>query len=112
MKKVNYFLLSFLVGIIITGGILVYAANCAVCEEYGNYTELYSMGTHLWDSVSQHTVRYSENGIIKQMTCTITISEDRISWICPSGHGEVTSRTRHTEIHSSGRCIDLDYFLD
>ncbi len=112
MKKLKLFLISISCSILLFGGIEVFAANCPMCEQYGNNTQLYSTGNHLWDSTSQHMVRYSENGVLKQMSCTNTISEDEISWICTNGHGVVSRRIHHTENHSSGRCNNLDYYLN
>ena len=91
-------------------GITALAATCPYCANSGYDVTLQSTGEHLWDHVSTHTVQYSEGGVLKTESCTVTTTEDRDSYVCPKGHGVISSRTHHRETHSSKYCNDLDYW--
>ncbi len=82
----------------------------SMCAIYGVDATLISNGEHLWTNHQSHTATYSENGVLKNEKCYITISEDKYTWTCPNGHGIVTTRVRHRESHTCKHCESLDYF--
>lgn len=110
MKKSKLFIASLLLTSILSTGMVVYAAQCSKCAIYGVDATLISSGRHLWTTYQTHIATYSENGVLKNENCTVTISEDEYTWTCPNGHGGVDRGVRHRESHSCKQCDDLDYF--
>lgn len=103
-------LLSVALATFLATSITVLAASCPACEASGVQATCTMNSQHLWHQAKQHTVEYSENGVLKTETCTITFSEDKVSWVCPNGHGTVSSMTHHKETHSGSHCNNLDYY--
>ena len=110
MKKTKLFFVSLLSVAMLSTGTVVYAAQCSMCAIYGVDATLITNGEHLWTNHQSHTATYSENGVLKNEKCYITISEDKYTWTCPNGHGIVTTRVRHRESHTCKHCESLDYF--
>lgn len=109
MKK-RIISLSVALAAFLATSITVLAAVCPACESSGVQATCKSYGEHLWHNTKQHTVHYSENGVLKTETCTITTSEDKVWWVCPNGHGTVSTMTHHKETHSNSHCNSLDYY--
>lgn len=75
------------------------------------YGTLKSYGEHLWHNTAQHTVNYSdENHVLRSESCTISYSEDKVLWVCPNGHGTISTKNHYVEKHSSSHCNSLDYY--
>lgn len=115
MRKNKVVLLLAALMLFLTTGITALAAsvpaNCPSCAAYGVVATLKSQGEHLWHRTGNHTVDYSdENGVLHHEACTISYSEDKVSWVCPNGHGTVASQVHHVENHSSSHCNSLDYY--
>lgn len=103
-------ILPIMVIMMLTTGLTAYAAECPACEASNVHAECTTTGEHLWNSSYQHIKEYTVGGVLIRETCTVSCSEDRISWICPRGHGVVSSMIRHQELHSCDACTDLDYY--
>ncbi len=110
MGKKRLILLSTMLAVFIATGITALAANCPACEASHVEAVCKTYGEHLWHNTASHTVDYSEGGVLKHETCTIRYSEDKVTWVCPNGHGTVMTQYHYKEIHSSSRCNSLDYY--
>lgn len=110
MRKKKIVLLSIVMAAFLSTGITALAMSCPACEASNVQATCISQGQNLGHSTQTHTVSYSENGVLKHNTCTYSISDDKVSWICPNGHGVVSSMIHHKEIHSDSHCISLDYY--
>ncbi|MCI9324307.1 MAG: hypothetical protein HFH81_13800 [Lachnospiraceae bacterium] len=109
MKKKRFALLAIALAAFLATGITVLAANCPACESAGTTTTLKQYGEHCWHKTGQHTVQYSEGGVLYTEECRINYNEDKVSWVCPK-HGAVTVQYHYKETHSSSHCNSLDYY--
>lgn len=110
MKTKKILLLSVLLATFLTSGITALAAACPACESSNVQAECTQRNEHMWNSTTSHTVQYSEGGVLKTEKCTKYLSEDRVSWVCPNGHGVVLTKIHHKETHSNSHCTNLDYY--
>lgn len=110
MKKKRFVLLAVALAAFLATGITVLAANCPSCESSGVNTTLKQYGEHCWHRTASHTVRYSEGGVLKEEECRIYYNEDKVYWVCTSGHGTITTQYHYKETHSSSHCNSLDYY--
>lgn len=110
MRKRKIFAVLCAAIVSLSTGITAFAANCPACEASGVQASCISNGTHLWHSTTTHTVAYSEGGVLKTVQCTVTKSEDSVTWSCPRGHGTVFTQRHYVEKHSCNYCTDLDYY--
>ncbi len=111
MKNKKIVLTAVSVAAFLTMSITALAATCPSCATYGTEATLKSYGEHLWHNTGHHTVDYSDqNGVLHHESCTISYSEDKVSWVCPNGHGTVSTQIHHKEIHSNSHCNSLDYY--
>ena len=111
MKKKKKLLLSIAVMVSsLTIGTTAYAANCPSCEASHVQVQCTSVGEHLWHDSYSHTKQYSVDGVLVSETCNVFRSEDKVSWICPRGHGVISIQYHYVESHSCEECTDLDYY--
>lgn len=110
MRKKMIIMLSVLFTVFLTMGITTLAATCPACEQYDVQAECIQYGQHLWDHTAYHTIDYTENGIKKSEECRINYIEDQVWWVCPNGHGTISTKKHYQELHSSSLCRDLDYY--
>ena len=104
MKRVKILPVLLLVTVLVFGDV-VNAAACPPCELAGVNTELQTHGTHLWDHTYHHIKYYSVGGVLYHEECDYWISEDQVDWVCPAGHGLISSMIHHIEAHSSSHCV-------
>lgn len=110
MKKKRFVLLAVALATFLATGITVLAASCPACELFGVNTTLKQYGEPCWHRTASHTVRYSEDGVLKEEECRIYYNEDKVYWVCTNGHDTVTTQYHYKEIHSSSHCNSLDYY--
>lgn len=108
--KLKKRILSVVAIMMLATGITAYAAECPACEASNVHAECRTEGQHLWHNSYQHIKEYTVGGVLKRETCTVSCSEDRISWVCPNGHGVVSTMIHHQELHTCNACTDLDYY--
>lgn len=109
MKKAMFLPVMLLVSVL-TFGTMVNAAACPACEMAGVHTEMQTYGTHLWHHSYYHLAEYSIDEVLYQEDCNYVISEDKVDWVCPKGHGLISTMTHHTETHSCSHCNNLSYY--
>ncbi len=109
MKKAMSLPIVLLSSVLIFGCV-ANASPCPVCEMAGTHTELQTYGMPLWQQSYNHVKKYTIGGVLYQENCTYVIAEEHIDWVCPNGHGTITSKTHHTETHTCSYCTNLDYY--
>ena len=109
MKKRKFLPVLLLTSTLVFGA-TANAADCPACEAAGVHNQMYTQGTQLWNQSNYHIKEYSEGGVLYRDNCFKTVAEERIDWLCPVGHGIITSKIHHTEFHTSTHCTDLDYY--
>ncbi|MCR5461055.1 MAG: hypothetical protein K6F51_14370 [Acetatifactor sp.] len=109
-KKKFICMLALLMTMVMVAGTSVYAAVCPACEAGGIHAECLVYETHLWDATTGHWAEYNIGVVHHKEWCTYHISENRIDWVCPNGHGTVSSAIHHYESHSCIYCGSNEYY--
>lgn len=102
--------LSVLIVMILSIGITAKAATCPACDASHVHAECRKMGQLLNNNTYQHSKAYSEGGVLKYNRCTVVCLEEKVSWVCPYGHGIISTITHYQEMHTCSYCTDLDYY--